>query len=69
MNKNVETPINQEISSEPTPKRKGRMRHILKWSLLSLVTLIVVAIALALCYTGPIAEWYIEKHDTELFGR
>ena len=69
MNKNVETPINKEISNEPTPKRKGSVRRILKWSLISLVTLIVVAIALALCYTGPIAEWYVEKYDTELFGR
>lgn len=69
MNKDVETPINKEISNEPTPKRKGSVRRILKWSLISLVTLIVVAIALALCYTGPIAEWYVEKYDTELFGR
>jgi hypothetical protein len=49
MNKDVETPINKEISNEPTPKRKGSVRRILKWSLISLVTLIVVAIALALC--------------------
>ena len=66
---NVETPINQEISNETAPKRKGRVRRILKWSLLSLVTLIVVGITLAICYAGPIAEWYVEKYDTELFGR
>ena len=52
-----------------TPKRKGRVKRAILWTLLSLVLLVIVTIAAAIIWLGPIVEWYIEKHDTELVGR
>ena len=66
---NVETPNKQTISNEQAPKRKGRVRRIVMWSLLCVVVLLATAITLAICYAGEIGKWYVEKYDTELFGR
>lgn len=54
---------------DSTPKRKGGVKRVIKWTLISLITLVVLAVAAAIIWLGPIAEWYLEKHDTELIGR
>ncbi len=51
------------------PKRKGRVKRVIVWTLLSLLMLVVLAVAALIIWLGPIAEWYVEKHDTELIGR
>ena len=66
---NVETSIHQESNNSTKPKRKGRVRRIIMWTLLALIVLLAAGITLAACYAGAIAEWYVEKYDTELFGR
>ena len=54
---------------ENKPKRKGGIKRVVKWSLLSLVVLVVLVVASVIIWLGPLAEWYIEKYDTELIGR
>ena len=54
---------------ENKPKRKGGIKRVVKWSLLSLVVLVVLVVASIIIWLGPLAEWYIEKYDTELIGR
>ena len=51
------------------PKRKSRVKRVIVWTLLSLLMLVVLAVAALIIWLGPIAEWYVEKHDTELIGR
>ena len=34
-----------------------------------MLMLVVLAVAALIIWLGPIAEWYVEKHDTELIGR
>ncbi len=51
------------------PRRKGRVKRVIVWTLLSLLMLVVLAVAALIIWLGPIAEWYVEKHDTELIGR
>ena len=55
--------------TENTPKRKGGMKRAIKWIFLSLVAVVVLALAAAIIWLGPLAEWYVEKYDTELIGR
>lgn len=55
--------------SNSNPKRKGRVKRVIVWTLLSLLMLVVLAVAALIIWLGPIAEWYVEKHDTELIGR
>ena len=55
--------------TDNTPKRKSRLKRAIKWTLLSLLMLVVLAVAALIIWLGPLAEWYIEKHDTELIGR
>ena len=55
--------------TDSAPKRKGGVKRAIKWTLISLITLVVLAIAAAIIWLGPIAEWYLEKYDTELIGR
>ena len=50
-------------------KRKSRVKRVIVWTLLSLLMLVVLAVAALIIWLGPIAEWYVEKHDTELIGR
>ena len=54
---------------DSAPKRNGGMKRAIKWTLLSLVMVVVLAVAAAIIWLGPIAEWYLEKHDTDLIGR
>ena len=56
-------------NQENKPKRKGGIKRVVKWSLLSLVVLVVLVVASVIIWLGPLAEWYIEKYDTELIGR
>ena len=55
--------------TENTPKRKGGMKRAIKWIFLSLVAVVVLALAAAIIWLGPLAEWYVEKYDAELIGR
>ena len=55
--------------TENTPKRKGGMKRAIKWIFMSLVAVVVLALAAAIIWLGPLAEWYVEKYDTELIGR
>ena len=36
---------------------------------MSLVAVVVLALAAAIIWLGPLAEWYVEKYDAELIGR
>ena len=55
--------------TDSAPKRKDGVKRAIKWTLISLITLVVLAIAAVIIWLGPIAEWYLEKYDTELIGR
>lgn len=55
--------------TENTPKRKGGMKRAIKWIFMSLVAVVVLALAAAIIWLGPLAEWYVEKYDAELIGR
>ena len=55
--------------TENTPKRKGGMKRAIKWIFLSLIAVVVLALAAAIIWLGPLAEWYVEKYDAELIGR
>ena len=55
--------------TDSAPKRKSGIKRAIKWTLISLITLVVLAIAAVIIWLGPIAEWYLEKYDTELIGR
>ena len=55
--------------TENTPKRKGGTKRAIKWIFLSLVAVVVLALAAAIIWLGPLAEWYVEKYDAELIGR
>ena len=51
------------------PKRKSLTKRIIKWSLISLASIIVLTLAAAIIWLGPLVEWYVEKYDMELVGR
>lgn len=55
--------------TDSAPKCKDGVKRAIKWTLISLITLVVLAIAAVIIWLGPIAEWYLEKYDTELIGR
>ena len=52
-----------------TPKECGKTKRIVRRTILSLIALVVLCLTAAIIWLGDIAEWYIEKYDTELVGR
>lgn len=56
-------------ATQAAPTRKQRVKRVVKWTLISLATIIVVALAAVIIWLGPIVEWYLEKYDKELIGR
>ena len=69
MAKIVTTMQSNNTQTDSAPKRKGGVKRAIKWTLISLAMLVVLAIAAVIIWLGPIAEWYLEKYDTELIGR
>ena len=61
------TPPKTESTNRAKPRSKAK--RIVLWILLSLLALVVVVVAAAIIWLGPIAEWYIERYDMELVGR
>ena len=55
--------------TDSAPKCKDGVKRAIKWMLISLITLVVLAIAAVIIWLGRIAEWYLENYDTELIGR
>lgn len=56
-------------NSENRPECTGSAKRIVKITLLSLLTAIVVAIVSVIVWLGPLAKWCVEKYDMELMGR
>ena len=56
-------------NNDNTPRRKCRARRVIKWSLITLLSVVVLAIGAAIAWLGPLAEWFVEKYDLELMGR
>ena len=63
----MQTANTQEQQS--APKRKSRTKRIIKWSLISLASIVVLTLAATIIWLGPLVEWYVEKYDMELVGR
>ena len=59
----------QNTNTDNTPKRKHGVRRAIKWSLITLVSVVLLAIGAAIAWLGPLAEWFVEKYDLELMGR
>lgn len=56
-------------NEEPKPRRKWGFWRIMLTTLGAIVALLFVVLAVAIIWLGPIAEKYVENHDTELIGR
>ena len=56
-------------TESPKPRRKLGFWRIVLIALGSIVALLLVALAVAIIWLGPIAEKYVESHDKELVGR
>ena len=56
-------------TESPKPRRKWGFWRIVLIALGSIVALLLVALAVAIIWLGPIAEKYVESHDKELVGR
>lgn len=65
------TQVNVEATSinGNAKKPRSKTKRIILWTSLSLLLLILLAVAAAITWLGPIVEWYVEKHDMELVGR
>lgn len=65
------TQVNVEATSinGNAKKPRSKAKRIILWTSLSLLLLILLAVAAAITWLGPIVEWYVEKHDMELVGR
>lgn len=56
-------------NDEPKTRRKWGLWRIVLATLGALVALLLVVLAVVVIWLGPIAEKYVENHDTELIGR
>lgn len=56
-------------NEEPKTRRKWGLWRIVLATLGALVALLLVVLAVVVIWLGPIAEKYVENHDTELIGR
>ena len=56
-------------NEEPKTRRKWGLWRIVLATLGALVVLLLVVLAVVVIWLGPIAEKYVENHDTELIGR
>lgn len=56
-------------NEEPKPRRKWGLCRIVLATLGALVALLLVVLAVVVIWLGPVAEKYVENHDTELIGR
>ena len=65
-NDNILKGENSEAQSSK-PRRRWLKRTLIALGVILL--LVIVAIAVVLCYLGPIVERYVEKNDIELIGR
>ena len=62
--------IVEKGEKEATPQKKRRKWWKKLLIALGIVTLLLVIVLIAaIIWLGPLAEWYIERNDTELVGR